>query len=81
MPFPAYCEKGRLFLGYPIHEKLVVAITSSALFDLAHENQIFRTEGVEAFKSYQQDNRTKTPDPGSAFPFVKRLLHLNDIFP
>lgn len=68
-------------MGYPIHEKLVVAITSSALFDLAHENEIFRREGVDAFKAYQRDNRAKTPEPGSAFPFVKRLLHLNDVFP
>lgn len=68
-------------MGFPIHEKLVVAITSSALFDLAHENEIFRNEGVEAFKAYQRDNRKKTPEPGSAFPFAKRLLHLNEVFP
>lgn len=68
-------------MGFPIHEKLVVGITSSALFDLAHEHEIFRTEGVEAFRQYQQDNRKKTPLPGSAFPFVQRLLHLNEKFP
>lgn len=68
-------------MGYPIHEKLVVGVTSSALFDLAHEHEIFRSEGVEAFRKYQQDNRKKTPEPGSAFPFIKRLLHLNVKFP
>lgn len=68
-------------MGFPIHEKLVVGITSSALFDLSHESEIFRNEGLEAFRKYQEDNRKKTPSPGSAFPFIKRLLHLNERFP
>ena len=68
-------------MGFPIQDKLVVGITSSALFDLAQEHEIFQNEGVEAFRKYQQDNRKKTPLPGSAFPFVQRLLQLNEKFP
>ena len=67
-------------MGYPIHEKLVVATTSSALFDLRDEDEIFRTRGVEAFRKYQRQNRSKTPNIGPAFPFISRLLQVNHSF-
>lgn len=68
-------------MAYPIEKKLVVGITSSALFDFTVEDEIFRTEGLAAFKKYQIDNRKKPPAPGAAFPFIKRLLGLNQKFP
>lgn len=68
-------------MAYPIENKLVVGITSSALFDFTTEHQIFVNEGSDAFKKYQVDNRKKLPAPGVAFPFIKRLLHLNKKFP
>lgn len=67
-------------MAYPIDKKLVVGITSTALFDFALEHQIFIEEGVEAFRLYQKENRKKLPAPGSAFPFIKRLLNLNRVF-
>lgn len=68
-------------MAYPIEKKLVVAVSSTALFDFTVEHQIFKTEGVEAFRAYQLANRSKPPLPGAAFPFIRRLLHLNRIFP
>lgn len=68
-------------MAYPIEKKLVVGITSSALFDFSVEHEIYAKEGVDAFRKYQIDNRKKTPAPGAAFPFIKRLLHLNNRFP
>lgn len=67
-------------MAYPIEQKLVVAISSTALFDFSKEHEIYLTQGVEAFRDYQRNNRGKRPHPGSAFPFIKRLLHLNTIF-
>lgn len=67
-------------MPFPIEDKLVVGITSSALFDFTLEHQIFETEGLDAFKKYQADNRKKAPSPGAAFPFIKRLLNLNRKF-
>lgn len=66
---------------YPIDQKLVVAITSSALFDFSKEHEIFLDEGVEAFRQYQEDHADDMPLPGTAFPFIRRLLHLNKLFP
>lgn len=68
-------------MAYPIESKLVVGITSTALFDFSYEHQIFQQEGIEAFRLYQKDHRAKLPEPGAAFPFIKRLLNLNRLFP
>ena len=66
---------------YPIEQKLVVAVSSTALFNFSEEHKIYQNQGVEAFRNYQKQNRANSPEPGAAFPFIKRLLHLNTIFP
>ncbi len=68
-------------MGYPISEKLVVGISSTALFDLSEEHRIFGEEGEHAFKKFQVENKDNPPGPGTAYPFIKRLLHLNTFFP
>ncbi|MDB5429031.1 MAG: hypothetical protein JWP35_147 [Caulobacter sp.] len=68
-------------MAYPIDQKLVVGITSTALFDFSKEHQIFLEEGLEAFRAYQAEHSADIPAPGAAFPFIKRLLHLNKLFP
>lgn len=68
-------------MSYPIESKLVVGVTSTALFDFSKEHEIFVTEGLDAFRAFQADHRAEIPAPGSAFPFIKRLLNLNKIFP
>jgi 5'-nucleotidase len=67
-------------MAYPIDQKLVIAVSSTALFDFTFEHQIFRSEGLEAFRKYQVEHRSKPPEPGAAYPFIKRLLHLNKIY-
>jgi 5'-nucleotidase len=68
-------------MAYPIQNKLVVGITSTALFDFSKEHEIFEKDGLGAFRSYQAEHRKEMPMPGAAFPFIKRLLHLNKVFP
>lgn len=68
-------------MPYPIDQKLVVAISSTALFDLQKEHEIFLHEGVDAFRKYQIANASVPPGPGAAFPFIRRLLNLNKTFP
>ena len=67
-------------MPYPIEQKLVVAVSSTALFDLREADIVFRTEGLEAFFRYQEENRANTPAPGAAFPFIQRLLGLNRVY-
>lgn len=68
-------------MPYPITDKLVVGISSTALFDLSEEHRIFEEEGEEAFKEYQVAKKDEPPEPGAAYPFIRRLLHLNTFFP
>ena len=58
-------------------EKLVIAISSSALFDLSESDRVFREEGVDAYSRYQVENENSILNPGEAFPLVKKLLAIN----
>jgi 5'-nucleotidase len=64
-------------MAHPIHEKLVIAVASSALFDLAESDMVFREEGLERYREYQRANENTVLQPGVAFPLVRRLLGLN----
>jgi len=61
--------------------KLVVAISSRALFDLEESNRIFEQHGVEAYYRYQLEHENEVLAPGIAFPLVKKLLRLNTLAP
>lgn len=65
-------------MAYDLSEKLVIAIASSALFDLKESDEIFRSEGESAYRKYQRENEMNVLDQGVAFPLIKRLLDLND---
>ena len=68
-------------MPYPIEKKLVVAVSSTVLFDLSHEHDLYLKEGVEAFRRYQREHRGEVPKPGTGFPFIRRLLMLNRAYP
>jgi len=57
--------------------KLVIAISSRALFNLDHSHQIFKDEGIEAYAKHQQENEQEILEPGVGFTLVKKLLKLN----
>lgn len=58
-------------------EKLVVAISSRALFDLDESHAVFEREGVDAYCAYQIEHENTPLQPGTAFPLVRKLLALN----
>src|ERR1700733_11405509 len=60
-----------------ISHKLIVAISSRALFDLDESNQVFESLGVEEYSRYQIDHENEILKPGVAFPLVKKFLNLN----
>lgn len=62
-------------------EKLVVAISSRALFDLADSHAIYESEGVNAYCDYQTSREEEPLAPGIAFNMVKKLLALNKLDP
>ncbi|MDL2058834.1 5'-nucleotidase [Mesosutterella sp. AGMB02718] len=62
-------------------DKLIVAVSSRALFDLEKEHGLFETKGVSAYRKFQIAHMNEPLKPGVAFPFISRLLKLNEIFP
>mgnify|MGYP002509816843 FL=1 len=68
-------------MPYPIENKLVIAVASSALFDLTESDKIFREKGEAVYRAYQEEHLDVPLTRGVAFPFVRRLLSLNEAFP
>ena len=66
---------------YDIDDKLVIAVASSALFDLSESDRVYQEEGTDAYRQYQREQEDKRLDRGTAFPLVKRLLSLNRSVP
>lgn len=63
----------------PTHDpdRMVVAISSRALFDLENSHSLFEQDGLEAYASFQRHHEDDPLEPGIAFPLVKKLLALN----
>lgn len=61
----------------PEDPRLVVAISSRALFDLDKSHRIFEEGGEDAYSRHQIEKEDEPLAPGVAFPLVKKLLALN----
>jgi 5'-nucleotidase len=59
-------------------DRLVVAITARALFDLEATHAVFEGEGLEAYARHQRARENEVLEPGIAFPLVRKLLALNE---
>ena len=57
--------------------RLVVAISSRALFDLEESHRVFTEEGVDAYCRYQISHEDEILKPGVAFSLTRKLLNLN----
>jgi 5'-nucleotidase len=64
-------------MGYSVEGKLVVAISSRALFDFEEENRIFDRDGEAAYIALQFARLDVPARHGVAFPLVKKLLAFN----
>ena len=67
-------------MSFPIERKLVIAVASSALFDLAESDAIYKKDGIEAYRLYQRKHLDEPFPKGVAFPFIRRLLGLNRLY-
>jgi len=61
--------------------KLVVAISSRALFNLEDSHRIYESEGLAAYHVYQVAHEDEVLEPGDAFPLVRKLLSINQRLP
>ncbi len=59
-------------------DKLVIAISSRALFNLDDSHQVYENDGLQAYSEYQGAREEEPLEPGEAFPLVHKLLRLNE---
>lgn len=64
-------------MAYSLENRLIIGISTRALFDLRTENRIFEEEGVEVYAKYQREHETEILKPGPGFSLIKALLSLN----
>jgi len=67
-------------MAYDLTEKLVVAVSSRALFDLETENKIFEEKGLDAYYKYQLENEDSSLKKGTGFRLIDNLLKINNYF-
>lgn len=60
-----------------LSDTLVIGVSSSALFDLAQAEEVFRTRGIKAYRRYMLDREHEPLAPGTSLPLVRALLGLN----
>ena len=63
-----------------MNSKLVIGISSRALFDLSQSHKIFEKEGIDAYRSHQIKNENEILDPGEAYNLVTKILKINDLY-
>ncbi len=65
-------------MAYHSDRKMVIGVSSRALFDLTLENEIFEQQGVEAYCRYQIEHEQDILKPGPGFRLIRSLLRLNE---
>lgn len=66
-------------MPYDLDHRLVIGVASSAVFDLTDSDAVFRSRGEEEYRKHQEKHLNDPLPKGIAFPFIKRLLALNDL--
>jgi 5'-nucleotidase len=64
-------------MPYKLDDKIVVAVSSRALFDFDEANAVFDRHGVARYREYQMERLDKPADPGVACRLVRKLLRFN----
>ncbi|MBT5934867.1 5'-nucleotidase [Sulfurimonas sp.] len=67
-------------MAYDLKNKLVVAVSSRALFDLETENKIFEDKGLDEYYKYQLENENSHLEKGTGFRLIENLLKINKYF-
>lgn len=65
-------------MAFSLEGKLVVAISSRALFNFEEENQVFEATDDSAYMQLQLERLNLPAKPGVAYPLVKKLLSFNN---
>jgi len=64
-------------MGATLEGKLVVAISSRALFDFEEENRVFDAQNDRAYMELQLQRLDQPANPGVAYSLIRKLLSFN----
>jgi 5'-nucleotidase len=67
-------------MPFQIEKKLVVGVSSNALFDLRKEDSIYEEKGLSEYNKYQDERKNDIIPKGLAFPFIRRFLNINKVY-
>lgn len=66
-------------MPYALDHRLVIGVASSAVFDLSESDAVFKRQGEQQYRRFQEENLDTPLPKGIAFSFIRRLLSLNDL--
>ncbi|MBC3411003.1 5'-nucleotidase [Pseudomonas sp. SWRI51] len=66
-------------MPFELDDRLVIGVASSAVFDLSESDAVFRRDGEAQYRKYQEQHLDVPLGKGIAYPFIKRLLALNNL--
>ena len=64
-------------MAFTLDDKLVVAISSRALFDFEEENEVYEAGDLREYEALQRSRLNVPAKPGIAFSLIEKLLALN----
>jgi 5'-nucleotidase len=67
-------------MAYDLKNKLVIAISSRALFDLEEENKIFEQKGLDEYYKYHLQHINDPLEKGTGYRLIENLLKINKYF-
>jgi 5'-nucleotidase len=67
-------------MAYNLTNKLVVAVSSRALFDLETENKVFEEKGLDEYYKHQLENEANPLSKGTGYRLIENLLKINSYF-
>lgn len=67
-------------MGYNLKDKLVIGVSSRALFDLEEENKIFEEKGLDEYYKYQLQKENEPLNKGTGYRLITNLLKINQHF-
>jgi len=67
-------------MAYNLKDKLVIGVSSRALFDLETENKIFEEKGLDEYYRYQLANENEPLQKGTGYRLIENLLKINQHF-
>ena len=62
-----------------LNQKLVVAISSRALFDMSESHKVYQEHGLAAYSEFQIEHEDEPLSRGDGFGLVQKLLALNKL--